>query len=88
LEQDDRPSPIKVSPREIERMTYQEAKEILRDAVAPRDARDLTARLLASPGRLNLIDTSTAGELPEVIHTATRFFALCWWCDVTLLGSL
>jgi hypothetical protein len=46
-------------------MTYQEAKEILRDAIAPRDGRDLTSRLLASPGRLSLIDTSTAGELPE-----------------------
>jgi hypothetical protein len=46
-------------------MTYQEAKEILRDAIAPRDEGDLTSRLLASPGRLSLIDTSTAGELPE-----------------------
>lgn len=46
-------------------MTYQEAKEVLSDAVAPRGERDLTARLLASPGRLSLIDTSTAGELPE-----------------------
>jgi len=46
-------------------MTYQDAKDILRDAIAPRDERDLTSRLLASPGRLSLIDTSTAGELPE-----------------------
>jgi len=46
-------------------MTYEEAKEILRDAVAPRDVRDLTARLLASPGRLSLVDTSTVGELPK-----------------------
>ncbi|HTV40519.1 MAG TPA: hypothetical protein VMF08_08090 [Candidatus Sulfotelmatobacter sp.] len=46
-------------------MTYPEAKEILRDAVAPRGEQDLTARLSASPGRLSLMDTSTAGELPE-----------------------
>ena len=46
-------------------MTYQEAKEILRDAVAPQDATDLETRLLDSPGRMTLIDTSTAGALPE-----------------------
>ena len=46
-------------------MTYQEAKAILHDAIAPRDGRDLTSRLVASPGRLSLMDTSTAGELPE-----------------------
>lgn len=48
-------------------MTYHEAKEILRDAVAPRDAhvQDFETRLAASPGRLGLIDTSTAGELPQ-----------------------
>ena len=45
-------------------MTYQEAKELLRDAVAPRDERDLRTRLLASPGRLSVIDASTAGDLP------------------------
>jgi hypothetical protein len=49
----------------IEFMTYPEAKEILRNAVAPRDERDLETRLVASPGRLSLLDTSTAGELPE-----------------------
>lgn len=48
-------------------MTYQEAKQILRDAVAPRDAQvqDFETRLAASPGQLSLIDTSTAGELPK-----------------------
>jgi hypothetical protein len=46
-------------------MTYQEATEILRDAIGPRDELDLTTRLLASPGRLSVIDVSTAGELPE-----------------------
>jgi hypothetical protein len=46
-------------------MTYPEAKKILRDAVAPRDAQDLESRLLASPGRLSLIDSSTVGDLPE-----------------------
>ena len=46
-------------------MTHHEAKEILRDAIAPRDARDLTTRLLDSPGRISTIDTSTVGELPE-----------------------
>src|SRR5277367_1004133 len=46
-------------------MTYQEAIQILRDAVAPRDGRDLVARLVASPGKLSLIDASTCGKLPE-----------------------
>lgn len=46
-------------------MTYREAKEVLRDAVWPHDGRDLESRLLASPGRLSVIDTLTAGELPE-----------------------
>lgn len=48
-------------------MTYQEAKEILHDAIAPRDAQapELIVRLAASPGRLSAIDTSTAGPLPE-----------------------
>ncbi|HEY1790004.1 MAG TPA: hypothetical protein VGJ73_17795 [Verrucomicrobiae bacterium] len=45
-------------------MTYLEAKEILRDAVAPRSERDLTARLMASAGRMSAMDTSTAGDLP------------------------
>ncbi len=46
-------------------MTYQEAIQILRDAIGPRDERDLTARLVASPGRLGAMDTSTSGKLPE-----------------------
>lgn len=46
-------------------MTYSEAKEILRDAVGPRDERDVTTRLVASPGTLSTIDASTSGNLPE-----------------------
>ena len=54
-------------------MTYQEAKEILRDAIAPRDERDLMTRLVASPGRLSTIDASTAGELPKGDSFADEF---------------
>jgi hypothetical protein len=46
-------------------MTYQEAKDILRDAVAPQGAESFEARLSNSPGQLSLMDTSTRGELPE-----------------------
>ena len=46
-------------------MTYPEAKKILRDALGPRDERDLTTRLVASPGTLGVIDVSTAGKLPD-----------------------
>jgi hypothetical protein len=46
-------------------MTYQEAKDVLRDAIGPRDELDVTTRLLASPGRLSVIDASTADELPK-----------------------
>ncbi len=45
-------------------MTYPEAKEILRDALVAPDGRDFTSRLVASPGRLSVIDASTSGELP------------------------
>ncbi len=46
-------------------MTYQDAKELLRDASGIQNGRDLRQRLLASPGRLNPFDTSTAGALPK-----------------------
>lgn len=47
-------------------MTYHEAKAILRDAIGPQqNVPDFESRLKASPGRLSLMDTSTAGELPE-----------------------
>ena len=46
-------------------MTYQEAKEFLREAAAPRGKGDLMTWLSESPGRLSPIDTSTVGELPE-----------------------
>lgn len=46
-------------------MTYQEAKAFLRGAIASKDASDWEERLVASPGQLSVIDTSTAGELPE-----------------------
>ncbi len=46
-------------------MTYQEAIQILRDAIGPRDERDLMTRLVASPGKLSVMDTSTSGKLPE-----------------------
>lgn len=43
-------------------MTFPDAKRILRDALTGDG--DFTSRLLASPGRLSPVDTSTAGELP------------------------
>jgi hypothetical protein len=46
-------------------MTYQEAKAILRDAIAPRHKRDFMTRLVASPGKLSVMEASTAGKLPE-----------------------
>jgi hypothetical protein len=46
-------------------MTYQEAKELLRDVSGLQNGRDLTQRLLASPGQLSEFDSSTAGKLPE-----------------------
>ena len=46
-------------------MTYQEAIQILCDAIATRDERDLMTRLVASPGKLSVMDTSTSGTLPE-----------------------
>jgi hypothetical protein len=46
-------------------MDYQKAKEILRDAVATPGLGDVMTRLSESPGQLSVIDTSTAGKLPE-----------------------
>jgi len=46
-------------------MTYQKAIQILRDAIGPRDERDLMTRLAASPGKLSVMDASTSGKLPE-----------------------
>jgi hypothetical protein len=46
-------------------MTYQEAKQILRDAVASQGPESFEARFLNSPGRLSPIDTSMRGELPK-----------------------
>jgi len=46
-------------------MTYHDAKSVLRDGAWPADGQDFTSRLLASPGKMSAIDTSTAGELPE-----------------------
>lgn len=43
-------------------MTYPDAKRILREALTGDG--DFTSRLVASPGRLSAVDSSTAGELP------------------------
>ena len=46
-------------------MTYHDAKEFLKDASGMYNGLELTPRLLASPGALVQMDTSTAGDLPN-----------------------
>src|SRR6185369_9194928 len=46
-------------------MTYVEAKQVLRDASGMWGGRFFRERLIESPGRLSLIDSSTQGALPE-----------------------